>query len=111
MLKFFDDIKDNLIKKFLIPYIQDFATLGNIHINKQENRITAQILLKGETTSTDINLFYHIETIENYDDTYYYLHITQINTSKEWLNILLRKNLIPKEKLKFEIPPMAKYLL
>ena len=95
-------MKDKALSKgakiALNKYISQYGNISNLSLNSKFKTMQLEILLDGDTKPIDV----HIENYELIDnDSEYFLKISGIKTSKQWINRLAHEYLESKE---FYIP-------
>jgi len=110
---FFSKIKDKatavLLKNFVNSFISEFGSLDQINVDSNNKSIYLSVDLKGEKESLKIEITdYKVIKSEHNN----FIHLQNIKTSREWLNIALCKYYLDRQ---IEIPSqfisIVKFLL
>ncbi len=91
------DLKDSgissLAKKFIDSKIEEYGHLVNFQIDSKKRNIILDIWLKGE--KEDIKVI--VESYEIvYNNSSAYLRFKKVSASREWIEILIKKFVLPK---------------
>ena len=93
-------------------WLQPYGTLTELDIDSAKRTLAFTLELKGESEPIQIRIK-HYELIERGDETY--LELGEIETSREWVNTLLRDHLtekVIKPRLReTPLPAMVRMLL
>jgi hypothetical protein len=81
--------RQTLNSTWLLPY----GTLTELEIDAKNHTLALALELKGETQPIQIRIK-HYELVERENETF--LELGEIETSREWVNTLLREHLLDK---------------
>ncbi len=112
-MSFFSDFANSTARKTLnSTWLQPYGTLTELAIDTESRSLSLTLELKGENAALQIRVK-HYELIERDGETF--LELGEIETSREWVNTLLREHLqekVIKPKLaQTPMPAMVKMLL
>ena len=74
-------------------WLKPYGTLTELDIDSEKKTLALTLELKGESQPVQIRIK-HYELVEREDETY--LELGEIETSREWVNTLLRDHLTEK---------------
>jgi hypothetical protein len=93
-------------------YLEPYGTLTKLEIDSKNKSVSLALELKGESQPIEIRVK-HYELVDHDNATY--LEVGEIETSREWVNTLLREHLVEKvikPKLReTPLPSMVRLLL
>ncbi len=102
-------IKDNLLRMGLKPiinsYISDFGNVIDLDLDSKRKQLNLMIELTGEETPLEVRILKY--EIEKEGDNNY-LVVKDIDFSREWINIVLKKY---GHDMRFPVPTIARHLL
>jgi len=84
-----------------------YGLMTQIRIDSQNHRIDVELLLKGEATPIQVAVKSYELSSETGET---FIALGDIETSREWINHLIREHL-PPEKKRFKVPGSLKLLL
>ncbi len=94
-------------REFLNRRFEPFGSMTNLQIDPAKRTATLELELKGETQPLKVNIQkYELTTVDGKT----ILEIKEVQTSREWLNLLLAE-LGRNGKLKFEVPEAIRAVL
>jgi hypothetical protein len=85
--------------------LKQYGKMTSLQIDSKNKTIRAELKLKGESAPIHVNILRY-ELFEENDKTY--LQVGEIQTSREWMNVLLREYLT---KGRLEVPNALKVAL
>lgn len=89
-------ISRKIIENMLEEGLSTFSRMADVEIDNDERVIKIRCHLYGETEETIIRIHYNIWKEEDRNENYkrYVLHIKNIESSKEWLSIIVQKRIV-----------------
>lgn len=80
--------RERLVAAYIKSVIKDYAEIVDVSINKAQQTMTFELILKGDTYITTAEVTGY-EVYRDEYNTYFRYH--EFKTSKEWLNIIVQR--------------------
>lgn len=98
-------LSDIILKPIVNYFLGDLGTINCLHIDSKSKEINVKIDLEGEKLPIDIQVL-NYEILKEKDQ--HYLLIKEINFSREWMNIAMRRW---NPEMKFPVSGVTKVFL